>query len=61
MSTQAEENQTLLMMVLKQHYKDRPNVLDDALKVIKEYSNKEFNESEYDKVNNTTRFKNLHY
>lgn len=45
-----EDNQTLLMLVLKQHYRDKPKVLDDALLVIKEYSSKECNEMEYDKV-----------
>lgn len=45
-----EDNQTLLMLVLKQHYRERPKILDDALQVIKDYSSKECNEQEYDKT-----------
>lgn len=44
------DTNTLLMMVLKQHFKTRPEVLDEALKVIKDYSNKLFNQKEYHKV-----------
>lgn len=44
------DTNTLLMMVLKKHFKDRPEVLDRALTVIKDYSNNSFTQDQYDKV-----------
>lgn len=44
------DNNMLLMMVLKRHFKDRPEILDEALKVIKDYSNKLSTQEEYNKV-----------
>ncbi|XP_017785334.1 PREDICTED: uncharacterized protein LOC108568640 [Nicrophorus vespilloides] len=42
-------NYVLLMRVLKVHYKNRLNILDEALKVIKEYSSKPLSDqNEYD-------------
>lgn len=45
-----EDNQTLLMMVLKQHFRDRPQILDEALRIIKEYSNQDSTSEQYEKV-----------
>lgn len=35
----SEENQTLLMKVLRQHYRDRPIIVDQAMKEISNYRN----------------------
>nr|XP_022911943.1 uncharacterized protein LOC111422902 [Onthophagus taurus] len=45
-----EDPQTLLMMVLKQHFRDRPQILDEALHIIKEYSNQDSTEEQYEKT-----------
>lgn len=45
-----EDNQTLLMMVLKQHFRDRPQILDEALRIIKEYSSRDSTSEQYEKV-----------
>lgn len=35
----SEENQSLLMKVLRQHYRDRPVIVDQAMKEISNYRN----------------------
>ncbi|GJQ79131.1 hypothetical protein Trydic_g5384 [Trypoxylus dichotomus] len=52
-----EDNQTLLMMVLKQHFRDRPQILDEALRIIKDYSDQDSTPDQYEKTVETLRSK----
>lgn len=46
------DTNTLMMMVLKKHFKECPQILDEALKVIKDYSNKSSTLDDYKMVRN---------
>lgn len=46
----SEENKNLLMMVLRQHFQDRPQIVNEAMKEIEYYSAKSGSRLEYEKV-----------